>query len=160
MKRVANEIKDVTEDKTANIRIYVPNESNLYHSIASITGPPGTPYEGSHMSEKFPCIHPFEPPEIKFITKVYHPNVSSQTGVICLDVLKNNWTPAMTLRIALMSIQALLDSPDPDSPQDAEVAKVYKSNRSAFIAEAKKWTDFHAETSLDAYIAAHFCHED
>ena len=75
--------------------------------------------------------------QMKFDTKIYHPNISSVTGAICLDILKNEWTPALTIRTAMISLQALLCAPEPgkwftdlhlDDPQDAEVAKVYKSN--------------------------------
>lgn len=47
------------------------------------------------------------------MTKIWHPNISSQTGAICLDILKNEWTPALTIRTALISLQALLCSPEP-----------------------------------------------
>ena len=50
---------------------------------------------------------------MKFDTKIWHPNISSQTGAICLDILKNEWTPALTIRTALISLQALLCSPEP-----------------------------------------------
>ena len=70
-----------------------------------------------------PPDYPFKPPKMKFDTKIWHPNVSSQTGAICLDILKNEWTPALTIRTALISLQALLCSPEPDDPQDAEVAR-------------------------------------
>lgn len=52
-----------------------------------------------------------------------HPNISSQTGAICLDILKNNWSPALNLKTALISLQALLSTPEPNDPQDAVVAK-------------------------------------
>ena len=58
---------------------------------------------------------------MKFDTKIWHPNISSQTGAICLDILKNEWTPALTIRTALISLQALLCSPEP--------GKVFKSSR-------------------------------
>jgi len=63
-----------------------------------------------------PPDYPFKPPKMKFDTKIWHPNVSSQTGAICLDILKNEWTPALTIRTALISLQALLCSPEPDDP--------------------------------------------
>jgi ubiquitin-conjugating enzyme (huntingtin interacting protein 2) len=66
---------------------------------------------------------------MKFDTKIWHPNISSQTGAICLDILKNEWTPALTIRTALISLQALLCAPEPDDPQDAEVARQYKSDK-------------------------------
>ena len=72
---------------------------------------------------QIPQDYPFKPPKMKFDTKIWHPNISSQTGAICLDILKNEWTPALTIRTALISLQALLCAPEPDDPQDAEVAK-------------------------------------
>lgn len=50
---------------------------------------------------------------MKFDTKLWHPNVSSVTGAICLDILKNEWTPALTIRTALISLQALMCAPVP-----------------------------------------------
>ena len=74
---------------------------------------------------------------MKFDTKIWHPNISSVTGAICLDILKNEWTPALTIRTALISLQALLCAPEPDDPQDAEVAKQYKTNRKLFETTAR-----------------------
>ncbi|RCH83067.1 hypothetical protein CU097_001539, partial [Rhizopus azygosporus] len=89
-KRIYNEIKDVNDDNTTPLQVYVPNEENMYHLIGSINGPIESPYEGGTflLDIKLHENHPFQPPQIKFITKVYHPNVSSQTGAICL-VIKN-----------------------------------------------------------------------
>ena len=84
-----------------------------------------TPYEGGifNVDIHIPPDYPFKPPKMKFDTKIWHPNISSQTGAICLDILKNEWTPALTIRTALISLQALLCAPEPDDPQDAEVAR-------------------------------------
>ncbi len=84
-----------------------------------------------------PNEYPFAPPKMKFITKgavvslcinvtvnivaVWHPNVSSQTGAICLDILKDQWSPALTMKTALLSLQALLCSPEPSDPQVAKL---------------------------------------
>lgn len=99
-----------------------------------IKGPDGTPYEDGvfEVDIELPSQYPFEPPKMKFVTKVYHPNISSQTGAICLDILKDNWSPALTIKTALLSLQALLCSPEPNDPQDAEVAKIYKKDRKTF----------------------------
>ena len=77
-----------------------------------------TCYEGGifYVDINIPPDYPFKPPKMKFDTKIWHPNISSQTGAICLDILKNEWTPALTIRTALISLQALLCSPEPDDP--------------------------------------------
>lgn len=83
----------------------------------------------------------------RFVTKVWHPNVSSQTGAICLDVLKDAWTPAMTLISLLLSVRALLAAAEPTDPQDAQVARQYLSDRKAFDATARAWSDAYATPS-------------
>jgi len=70
--------------------------------------------------------------QVKFLTKIWHPNISSVTGAIWLDILKNQWAAAMTLRTVLLSLQALLSSPEPDDPQDAVVATQFKENFQMF----------------------------
>lgn len=81
---------------------------------------------------------------MKFDTKIWHPNISSQTGAICLDILKNEWSPALSIRTALLSIQALLCNAEPDDPQDAVVAAQYKADRALFNKTAKEWTESYA----------------
>ena len=81
---------------------------------------------------------------MKFDTKIWHPNVSSQTGAICLDILKKEWSPALSIRTALLSIQALMCSPEPSDPQDAVVAKMYTENYEEFKRKAKEWNDKYA----------------
>jgi ubiquitin-conjugating enzyme (huntingtin interacting protein 2) len=76
---------------------------------------------------------------MRFDTKIWHPNISSQTGAICLDILKDEWSPALTIRTALISLQALLCAAEPDDPQDAQVAGQYKRNRPEFDRTARQW---------------------
>lgn len=77
---------------------------------------------------------------MKFDTKIWHPNVSSQTGAICLDILKDEWSPALSIRTSLLSIQALMTLPEPDNPQDAVVANMFKDNKKLFDETAVEWT--------------------
>lgn len=81
---------------------------------------------------------------MKFITKVYHPNISSASGAICLDILKDAWSPVLTLKSTMISLQSLLCSPEPNDPQDAEVAKHYMTSRSSFEETARYWTEIYA----------------
>jgi len=112
------------------------------HWIGRLKGPEDTPYAGGIFTVdiQIPDQYPFAPPKVTFNTRVWHPNVSSQTGAICLDILKDQWSPAMTIRTVLLSLQALLCTPEPDDPQDAQVAKQYKTDRKAWTEQAKEWT--------------------
>lgn len=103
---------------------------DLKHWKGTIFGPDDTAYaNGTFIIDiQIPQEYPFKPPKMKFDTKIWHPNISSQTGAICLDILKNEWTPALTIRTALISLQALLCAPEPDDPQDAVVAQMYKND--------------------------------
>ncbi|ACI64339.1 ubiquitin-conjugating enzyme [Thalassiosira pseudonana CCMP1335] len=116
------------------------------HLRGTISGPEGTPYEGGRFEVDIliPKQYPFEPPKMKFETKIWHPNVSSQTGAICLDILKDQWSPALTIKTAMLSLQALLCSPEPSDPQDAQVARMYLDNKAEFDRTAKYWTEMYA----------------
>merc|ERR1711953_1390758 len=104
---------------------------------------------------QIPADYPYNPPKMKFDTKIWHPNISSQTGAICLDILGKEWSPALTIRTALLSIQALLSAPEPTDPQDAQVADMYKSNMELFTQTAKYWTESFAmgSSSIDEKVA-------
>lgn len=155
--RLTKELKEVSkDDETSGVKAVPINESNPRHLKGTILGPEGTPYEGGvfEINIDIPKQYPFEPPKMKFLTKIWHPNISSQTGAICLDILKDQWSPALTIKTALLSLQALLCSPEPGDPQDAEVAKMYINKRSEFNRTAKFWTDTYAgKTNKDDAIA-------
>ncbi|ONK72056.1 uncharacterized protein A4U43_C04F15230 [Asparagus officinalis] len=149
LSRVQKELTECNKDTAVSGVTLSLNGSDLTHLAGTITGPLGTPYEGGvfHIDIKLPSGYPFEPPKMQFITKVWHPNISSQNGAICLDILKDQWSPALTLKTALLSLQALLSAPAPDDPQDAVVAQQYLRNHPTFVATAKYWTEAFAKTA-------------
>ena len=146
--RIQREFKEVIKsEEVANNTIKLDLIDESYSKLkGQISGPPDTPYEGGNfdLDILIPETYPFNPPKVKFTTKIWHPNISSVTGAICLDILKDQWAAAMTLRTVLLSIQALLASPEPDDPQDAVVAKQYKEENKAFQKTAKHWTATYA----------------
>lgn len=73
------------------------------------------------------------------MTRVYHPNVDS-IGRICLDILKDKWSPALQIRTVLLSIQALLSAPNPDDPLDNDVAEMWKTNEAEAHRRAAEFT--------------------
>ena len=80
---------------------------------------------------------------MRFLTKIYHPNID-KLGRICLDILKDKWSPALQIRTVLLSIQALLSSPNPDDPLDENVARQWREDENAAINIAKDWTRIYA----------------
>merc|ERR1712071_149808 len=154
--RIKKELDEVSKDDGTSGVTATPINDDNRHLLGKISGSSGTPYEGGvfEIDIKIPAQYPFVPPKMNFITKIWHPNISSQTGAICLDVLKDQWSPALTIKTALLSLQALLCSPEPDDPQDAEVAKMYKNDIATFNQTAKFWTDTYAKaTSHDDCIS-------
>lgn len=142
MRRIAKELGDIQKDLQSGI-IAQPASSgdDLSHLKASFPGPPDTPYEGGTyvVDIKIPNEYPFRPPVMKFETKLWHPNVSSQTGAICLDTLGTAWSPVLTIKSALLSLQSLLSTPEPKDPQDAEVASMLMNHPEQFDRVAREW---------------------
>ncbi|KAL6494407.1 Ubiquitin-conjugating enzyme E2 27 [Orobanche gracilis] len=148
--RVQKELQECNRDfNVSGIEVIPRSESNLVNLLGTIPGPQGTPYEGGtfKIDITLPDGYPFEPPRMRFATKVWHPNISSQSGAICLDILKDQWSPALTLKTALLSVQALLSAPEPDDPQDAVVARQYLKENQTFVRTARYWTESFAITS-------------
>ncbi|KAH8966637.1 hypothetical protein BDL97_03G036100, partial [Sphagnum fallax] len=77
--------------------------------------------------------------QVRFLTKIYHPNID-KLGRICLDILKDKWSPALHIRTVLLSIQALLSAPNPYDPLAKNIAKHWKSDEAKVVATAKEWT--------------------
>jgi len=129
-KRIAKEMKDLARDAPSNCSAGPKSESDLFNWVATIIGPADTPYANGvfNLEIQFPPDYPFKPPKIRFVTKVYHCNVNAQGG-ICLDILKDNWSPALTISKVLLSICSLLNEPNPDDPLVPEIAKLLKTDR-------------------------------
>ena len=145
--RIAKEFDDLKKSENEN-QIYVEMvDKDIRHWKGKIKGPIDTVYEKGVFVIDIVITdeYPFKPPKMKYDTKIWHPNISSVTGAICLDILKNEWTPALTIRTALISLQALMCNPVPEDPQDAQVASQYKSDIKAFNETAKLWTSEYAD---------------
>lgn len=145
LKRISKELENLTKDPPSNCSAG-PSGDDLYYWKATIMGPNDSPYSGGvfFLDIHFPSNYPFKPPKITFTTKIYHPNINSSGG-ICLDVLKGNWSPALTISKILLSICSLLTDPNPDDPLVPDIAKLYKSDIEKYKSTAAAWTRKYAQ---------------
>uniref|UniRef100_A0A8H7XUZ5 UBC core domain-containing protein n=1 Tax=Psilocybe cubensis TaxID=181762 RepID=A0A8H7XUZ5_PSICU len=123
----------------------LPHDDNLRYFDVIIEGPGGSPFQnGKFKLELFlPEEYPMAPPKVRFLTKIYHPNID-KLGRICLDILKDKWSPALQIRTVLLSVQALLSAPNPDDPLATDVAKHYKENEADAQRVSQEWTQKYA----------------
>jgi ubiquitin-conjugating enzyme E2 N len=138
-KRIEKETQKLAQEPPPGIEASPDKDNYRYFHIA-MGGPEGTPYQGGTYSlELFlPEGYPMEPPKVRFLTKIYHPNID-KLGRICLDVLKDKWSPALQIRTILLSVQALLSAPEPSDPLDTSVADHFIQNRGEAEKLAAEW---------------------
>ena len=141
LKRIQKELADLQRDPPANCSAGPSDESDLYNWTASIMGPDESPFQGGvfFLHVQFPTDYPFKPPKVSFTTRIYHPNINSN-GSICLDILKDQWSPALTISKVLLSISSLLTDANPNDPLVPEIAHIYKNDRPRYENTAREWT--------------------
>jgi ubiquitin-conjugating enzyme E2 D/E len=145
LRRIQHELRELQQENLEGCTAGPQNDQDLYLWDATIVGPSGTPYAGGlfELQIRFPLNYPFAPPNIIFKTKVYHPNISP-AGIICIDILKNQWSPALTIGKVLLSISSLLCDPNPRDPLVPAIAQQYERNRAQFEEVAREWTNLYA----------------
>ena len=140
-KRLQKELIEMSNNNLLSCSAGLVDDSDLFKWYAIIYGPENTPYDGGvfNLDIEFPYDYPFKPPKVIFKTKIYHCNINSQ-GLICLDILKDKWSPALTISKILLSICSLLNDQNPDDPLEPEIADLYLNNYNEFIKNAKEYT--------------------
>ena len=117
-----------------------PMSDNIFKWIGTISGSKGTPYDNLSFKLliEFPYNYPYQPPTIRFTTPCFHPNVDEQ-GNICLDILKDKWSPVMNIRTTLISIQSLLGEPNIDDPLNSMAANLWGKKKQFKSVVIKKY---------------------
>jgi len=143
-RRILKETQRLQAEPVAGIKCE-PFPENPRHFKVVLSGPDETPYEGGifHLELFLPADYPMGPPKVRMLTKLYHPNFD-MLGRICLDILKDKWSPALQIRTVLLSIQALLSTPEPDDPLDPKIANHWKRDREDAEKTAREFTKKYA----------------
>jgi len=126
-KRLQTELMQLMMSGNKDLTAF-PDGDNLFKWTASIKGVVDTPYEGLtfKLNLEFPPNYPFKAPSVTFETPIFHPNVDTAGG-ICLDILKDKWSPSYTVQTTLLSVQSLLGEPNNESPLNAQAADLWNS---------------------------------
>ncbi|KAK3204919.1 hypothetical protein Dsin_018965 [Dipteronia sinensis] len=139
-KRIQREMVELNSDPPPDCSAG-PKGDNLYNWVSTIIGPTGTPYEGGifFLDIIFPSDYPFKPPKVIFKTRIYHCNVDS-AGNVWLDILKDSWSPALTITKVLLAIRLMFTNPDTYSPIVLDIAHMYLADRAKHDELAAEWT--------------------
>ena len=145
LRRLQREHAELQQDPPANCTAGPISDADYFTWKAMIFGPEDSPYTGGtfHLTICFPSDYPFKPPIITFNTKIFHPNINA-AGNICLDILKQQWSPVLSISKVLLSILSLLTDANPNDPLDLTAASLYKTDRAAYDARAREWTTTYA----------------
>ncbi|GJP29259.1 hypothetical protein CLOM_g84 [Closterium sp. NIES-68] len=137
-KRLMRDFRRLQSESTDGI-IGAPQDNNIMLWTAMIFGPDDTPWDGGtfKLTLQFSEDYPNKPPVVRFVTKMFHPNVYAD-GSICLDILQNHWSPIYDVGAILTSIQSLLCDPNPNSPANSEAARLYSENRREYIRRVRE----------------------
>ena len=145
LKRIRKELEEMQKNPPENCSAGLVNERDPYEWRATIIGPEGSPYQGGifYLKIHLSADYPFKAPHITFTTKIYHCNVNAN-GSICLDILKDKWSPALTISKALLSICSLIDDPNPNDPLVFEIAELLLKNKTQHDMNAREATMLYA----------------
>merc|ERR1712070_883699 len=145
-RRLMRDFKRMQTDPPAGVSAS-PIADNVMTWNAVIIGPSDTPFEDGtfKLVMHFEEAYPNKPPVVKFISKMFHPNVYAN-GELCLDILQNRWSPTYDVAAILTSIQSLLHDPNPNSPANAEAAQLYRDNNKEYVKRVREtversWVD-------------------
>lgn len=149
-RRILSQATSLKQNPPENVEIFV-SQDNIFFWKVILTGPTGTLYSGYNwlLSVEFHSSnYPFRPPNVRFVTPIYHCNISDD-GKICHEILENKWTPVTTMHDVLQQILDLLRKPNPDNALSAAKGSLYKTARETYDKELTLHTKKYAKTSLN-----------
>ncbi|TVY83290.1 Ubiquitin-conjugating enzyme E2 [Lachnellula suecica] len=154
-RRVFRELKYVHGETLTPYLSIGPIQGSLNNCLASLEGPPGTPYAGGifWLHVVFPNDYPTNPPAVRFVTPIYHPNID-EVGHICLNIFEkpsrdifnrdSEWCPLIHIEMALLSVLSRMYDPELEDALMPEIAGLYREDYDTYFAVARVHTEEHA----------------
>jgi len=141
IKAITKQLELILRDSNEHILSIDPYENNIYNWNITVAGPNDSPYEGEILLLliNFSTEYPFKPPKINFLTKIFHPNIAITDGEICVDILKEKWSPGNTINSVILSIISLLNDPNPNSPLNNEAAILFNNNKKDYYQKIRNY---------------------
>jgi ubiquitin-conjugating enzyme E2 R len=146
-KLLSSTLKKILSDPVEGFTVEVEDESNLFEWKIYIEGPKDTPYEGGifQLNMKFPSEFPMSPPELRFISDFWHPNVYKDSGMVCISILhppgedefsgelaSERWLPTQTVTTIILSVISLLNAPNFSSPANVDASIEWRNEPECF----------------------------
>ena len=134
--RVQSDLDELELPHSAKMDI--PNPENLQIFTVTVTPDSGF-WKDATYSFNFviPDNYPFKPPKVTCDDKIYHPNIDLQ-GNVCLNLLKNDWRPILTVQQIVHGLIFLFLEPNPADPLNQEAAEVFRNNINQFRQSVNK----------------------
>mmetsp|Transcript_10297 Transcript_10297/g.23233 ORF Transcript_10297/g.23233 Transcript_10297/m.23233 type:complete len:155 (-) Transcript_10297:195-659(-) len=125
--RLIQELREIARNPDPDIVLKMTGDT-IEDWQAFVQGPKDSPYEGARYKLHISCStnYPMSPPQVTFVTKIFHPNVNFSTGELCLDILKSDWSPAWTLQYVCRAVVALMLDPNADSPLNCDAGNLLR----------------------------------
>jgi len=155
-KLLANTLKNVLMDPVEGFTVELVDESNMFEWKVFIEGPKDTLYEGGifQLNMKFPADFPMSPPELRFMSDFWHPNVYRDTGLVCISILHppvedetsgesaaERWFPTQTVTTIILSVISLLNSPNFSSPANVDASVEWRNDPIGYKKKCQKLVD-------------------
>ena len=150
VKRIEKELEEVRGAGLKGFRDINVEKANSLQWTGLLV-PESAPYNMGAFCVKidFPTHYPFQPPEITFQTKIYHPNIDDN-GKICMQIIcthcpEHSWAPAIRVQQVLQALVALLQEPDFEHILRPDLGEEFKKDKKKFMENAEEFTKKYAE---------------
>ena len=161
MEILSKELERLQNNDDLGASVGLVDDEDLFSWSVIFEGPPDTLYEGGFFKAllKFPEDYPNNPPEMKFVTEMWHPNIYPD-GKVCISILHppgedefnemetadERWRPIIGVESIIISVISMLNDPNLDSPANIDAAKNFKENKESYLKKVKKLTQLSVES--------------